>query len=155
MTGISLAIPFPPSVNDAVVIGKNKRTGKAMAFSSSKKRRFVSDADMLYIQQKRSLGGRSIDGAFTYHLTLNEALRHGSADGDNRQKYALDYLQRVGIIKNDKYAEGGSWAWGPCEHEALISVWPFNPDTKHPIVHGEYCRVPTNSTEPSQCQKQG
>lgn len=141
MTAIYLGLPFPPSVNDAVVIGKSRRTGKAMAFSSDTKRRFVADADVLYIQQKRALGGRRIEGAFTYHLTLNEALRTAAMDGDNRQKYALDYLQRVGLIKNDKYAAGGSWAWGPCEYPALIGVWPFDPDIKHPSIH----RVPVIS----------
>lgn len=122
---IYLALPMPPSVNAATRVGRSKTTGKSVVFSSPEKRRFFSDADGYFLQQKQTLIGRKIEGPFTYHLTLNEALRHGNSDGDNRQKYALDYLQRAGLIANDKFAMGGSWAWGPCAFPALIGVWPF------------------------------
>lgn len=141
MTAIYLALPFPPSVNESLDIGRSKRTGKSVAFSSDTKRAFVKEADGMFLQQKRALAGQKIDGAFTYHLTLNEALRGPTMDGDNRQKYAIDFLQRVGLIANDKFAMGGSWAWGPCEHPALIGVWPF--DTKHPV----HRRVPEPKPE--------
>lgn len=136
MSAIYLALPFPPSVNDSVDIGKSKRTGKVVAFSSKSKDAFVKEADGMFLQQKRALAGQSIGGPFVYHLTLNEDLRSSVMDGDNRQKYALDFLQRVGLIANDKFAMGGSWAWGPCEHPALIGVWPFDPSVPH--------RVPSN-----------
>lgn len=135
---IYLALPFPPSVNESLDIGRSKTTGKSVAFSSDAKRAFVKEADGMFLQQKRSLMGRRIEGPFVYHVTLNEALRHGNADGDNRTKYALDFLQRVGLIQNDKFAMGGSWAWGPCEYPALIGVWPFDPNSKHCSVN----RVP-------------
>lgn len=135
---IYLALPFPPSVNNSVDYARNKATGKVVAFQSAAKREFVREADTLFLTQKRALGGRKISGPFTYHLLLNETLRHGNADGDNRQKYALDFLQRVGLIENDKFAMGGSWAWGPCEYEAMIGVWPFDPDRQEPVSN----RVP-------------
>lgn len=130
---IYLALPFPPSVNNSVDYARNKATGKVVAFQSAAKRAFLREADVLFLTQKRALIGRKIDGPFTYHLLLNESLRHGNADGDNRQKYALDFLQRVGLIANDKFAMGGSWAWGPCEHEAMIGVWPFDPNRQEPV----------------------
>lgn len=139
MTNIYLALPFPPSVNDAIDLGRSKATGKIVAFESPSKRAFIREADGMFLQQKRALAGAKIEGPFVYHLTLNEALRSSVMDGDNRQKYALDYLQRVGLIANDKFAMGGSWAWGPCEHPALIGVWPFDPSKSH--------RVPTTPTE--------
>lgn len=138
MNAIYVGLPFPPSVNDSVEVGRSRKTGKAMAFSTDAKRAFVKEADGMFLQQKRALAGRKIEGLFTYHLTLNRDLRGATMDGDNRQKYALDYLQRVGIISNDKFAEGGSWAWGPCEYPALIGVFPFDPDVKEPVPH----RVP-------------
>lgn len=117
-----LHLPFPPTSNHANVVGRNKRTGKPMFYPSNDKASFFRDADMMYIQQKRGL--KPIAGPFTYHLTLNAEMRHGNFDGENRQKYAIDYLQRVGLIDNDKLAEGGSWSWGACEHGAMLSVFP-------------------------------
>lgn len=130
---IFLQLPFPPSVNDAVDIGRSKKTGKAVAFSSKSKDAFFKEADGYFFEQKRALIGRKIEGPFTYHLTLNESLRTPLMDGDNRQKYAIDYLQRVGLIANDKWAQGGSWAWGPCDAPAVIGVWPYNPFVPHRV----------------------
>src|SRR5258707_1234165 len=112
-----LHLPWPPSVNDSNKFGKNKRTGKMQYYPSKDKEQFFKEADDLYIQQKRHLG--FVKGPFTYHLILNREMRHGNSDGDNRGKYCLDYLQRVGLIENDKLAEGGSWSWGSCEHGAM------------------------------------
>lgn len=117
-----LHLPFPPSVNHANAVGKNRRTGKPMIYSDPGKKKFFRDADTLFLSQKRSL--LRVGGPFTYHLILNEEMRHGNADGDNRGKYCLDYLQRVQLIDNDKLAAGGSWSWGPCEFGAMLSVYP-------------------------------
>ena len=121
---VVLHLPMPPSVNAATRVGRNKVSGKAFVYSSREKNKFFADASMLYLAQKRILG--FVKGPFTYHLVLNEKLRHGNADGDNRMKYALDFAQRVGLIENDKLAEGGSWAWGPCEHGAMLSIHRVN-----------------------------
>lgn len=121
---VVLHLPMPPSVNAATRVGRNKYTGKAFVYSSPEKCRFFADADVLYLTQKRHLG--FVRGRFTYHLTLNEKLRDPRSDGDNRGKYALDYAQRVGLIENDKLAEGGSWSWGPCEHGAVLSIHPVS-----------------------------
>jgi hypothetical protein len=121
---MTLHLPFPPSVNIANRVGRNKTTGKPIVYSNRVKNKFFADAELLYLSQARKLVG--IPGPFKYHLVLNEDLRHGNADGDNRQKYCLDFLQRVGLIENDKLAEGGSWVWGPCEFGAMISVYSVN-----------------------------
>jgi Holliday junction resolvase RusA-like endonuclease len=116
MTAI-LHLPFPPSVNAAT------RFGKGRAYSSPEKRAFFRDADALYLAQKKNVG--FVKGRFTYHLILNDKMRHGNADGDNRGKYALDFAQHVGLIENDKLAQGGSWVWGPCEFGAMLSIHPY------------------------------
>lgn len=121
---VVLHLPLPPSVNAATRVGRNKYSGKTFVYSSQEKKKFIADADVLFIAQKRGIG--FVKGRFTYHLVLNEKLRHGNADGDNRMKYALDYAQRVGLIENDKLAEGGSWAWGPCKHGAMLSIHRVN-----------------------------
>ena len=133
---IYLALPFPPSVNDAVDFARNRSTGKVVAFSSKTKAAFVKEADAMFMQQRRSLAGKRISGPFVYHLTLNETLRDPRSDGDNRQKYVLDFLQRVELIDNDKWAEGGSWAWGPCEYPALIGIWPASINRVPKVIEG-------------------
>jgi Holliday junction resolvase RusA-like endonuclease len=123
-----LHLPWPPSTNHANRYGKNKRTGKMQYFPSKDKEAFFREADGLYMTQKRGL--ERVAGPFTYHLVLNRNMRHGGADGDNRGKYCLDYLQRVGLIDNDKLAEGGSWSWGSCEHGAMLSVHRAYPENE-------------------------
>lgn len=113
---VVLHLPFPPSVNEA------NKFSKRGYYPSNAKRDFFRDADALFMTQKRGL--KRVDGPFTYHIILNEQMRHGLADGDNRLKYVLDFAQRVELIENDKLADGGSWSWGPCEHGAMLSVHP-------------------------------
>lgn len=118
-----LELPWPPSVNDANVVGKNRRTGKPQLYPSKDKAKFIEDADKLFLLQKRNVG--FVKGEFTYHITLNEQMRGPTMDGDNRGKYVLDFLQRVGLIENDKFAHGGSWSWGACEYGCRIIVKPY------------------------------
>jgi Holliday junction resolvase RusA-like endonuclease len=114
---VVLHLPYPPSVNSANGFGRKGY------YPSKEKTKFFSDADALFLSQKRGLG--RVSGKFTYHLILNREMRHGNADGDNRAKYPLDYAQRVGLIDNDKLAEAGSWSWGSCEHGAMLSIHPI------------------------------
>jgi hypothetical protein len=102
---------------------------------SNDKVAFFREADCLFLTQKRALMGQKVEGPFTYHLTLNRALRHPLADGDNRGKYPLDCAQKFGLIENDKLAEGGSWSWGSCEFGAMLSI--------HPVPN----RVPVDQTK--------
>lgn len=117
---IVLHLPWPPSVNSA------NNFGSKGYYPSTEKKKFFRDADALFLTQKRSLNGRMVEGPFTYHLILNRDLRPATGDGDNRIKYPLDFAQRVGLIENDKLAEGGSWSWGSCEHGAMLSIHPVN-----------------------------
>lgn len=123
MSTLLLHLPWPPSVNAATRVGRSKTTGKPVVYSSQEKKKFFRDADVLCLAT-RPRG--FVKGPFTYHLTLNRDLRHGNADGDNRQKYCLDYAQAIGLIENDKFAEGGSWSWGTCEYGALLSIRPVS-----------------------------
>jgi Holliday junction resolvase RusA-like endonuclease len=117
---IVLHLPFPPSVNSA------NNYGRKGYYPSDKKKSFFWDANALYLTQKRSLSGHRIEGPFTYHIVLNRSQRRRNADGDNHTKYVLDFAQTVGLIENDKLAEGGSWSWGECEHGAMLSIHPVN-----------------------------
>lgn len=116
-------LPWPPSVNEANVVGKNKKTGKPFLYSGAAKKKFLDDARALYLMQRRQLS--PVLGEFTYHITLNEAERKPLMDGDNRGKYVLDFLQTAKLIENDKLAHGGSWSWGPCEYGCSVIVKPY------------------------------
>lgn len=115
---IVLHLPFPPSVNSA------NNYGRKGYYPSEKKVGFYRDANVLFLTQKRALKGQRIEGPFTYHIVLNRSKRRPLADGDNHLKYVLDFAQIVGLIDNDKFAEGGSWSWGECEHGAMLSIHP-------------------------------
>jgi hypothetical protein len=115
---IVLHLPWPPSVNSA------NNYGRKGYYPSAEKKKFFNEASNLYLTQKRSLNGLRVEGPFTYHLVLNRSMRHPLADGDNRGKYPLDCAQKFGLIDNDKFAEGGSWSWGECEHGAMLSIHP-------------------------------
>ena len=131
---IVLHLPKPPSVNDANNFGVNPRSGKVQHYPSKDKERFFKEADGLYMTQKRALMGQKISGPFTYHIILNRDWRGPLHDGSNHHdKYVLDFAQRIGLIENDKLAEGGSWSWGFCEHGAMLSIHPVAvcvPDSK-------------------------
>lgn len=115
---VVLHLPFPPSVNEA------NKFSKRGYYPSNAKRDFFRDADALFLTQKRALNGYRVDGPFTYHIVLNRDLRGPLSDGDNLLKYPLDFAQRVGLIANDKLADGGSWSWGPCQEGAMLSIHP-------------------------------
>ena len=123
MTAHILHLPFPPSENRANRAGRNKKTGKIQFYPDRTKTRFFSDADVLMMMQRPRW---FVKGPFTYHLILNDQMRHGNSDGQNRQKYVLDYIQAIGLIENDKFAEGGSWSWGSCEHGSMLSIHPVS-----------------------------
>jgi len=105
---VTLSLPFPPSAN------RLWRTGNGRTYLSPQYREWKDAALVSYLQQKRD-AGQPIEGTFTYHIVLDEKKRKQARDGDNRGKGVLDFLQSVGLIVDDKYADAGSWSWGPCE----------------------------------------
>ncbi|CEG08736.1 endodeoxyribonuclease RUS [Afipia felis] len=105
---VTLTLPFPVSAN------RLWRTGNGRTYLSPQYRAWKDEALAAYLLQKRDVG-TPITGNFTYHITLDEKKRKQARDGDNRGKGVLDFLQAVGLIQDDKYADAGSWSWGPIE----------------------------------------
>ena len=110
----TLTLPMPPSVNELHTNGNGRR------FRSKAYMDWLKQAEGMFLTQKRTYG-QPVDGHFTYHVILDETKRGLGVQGDRYakdgsnydSKALLDFLQHVGVIKNDKYADAGSWSWGP------------------------------------------
>jgi Holliday junction resolvase RusA-like endonuclease len=105
---VHLELPFPPSANSIW------RRGKHSTYISKSYDAWKKAAGDAFLMQKRGCG-TPIAGNFTYHITLNEKRRKVARDGDNRTKVVLDFVQAMGLIVDDKFADAGSWSWGPVE----------------------------------------
>lgn len=114
-----LDLPFPPSAN--LLTRHAVRGGRLVSYTNPAYASWRAEAAAMYAQQKSDI--HPAPGAFSYHITLDEARWPRSGDGDNRGKAVLDFLQSAEIIANDKYAVGGSWAWGPVEG-CRVQIWP-------------------------------
>jgi len=104
---VTLSLPFPPSQNG---LFKNIRRGRAR---TDRYLDWEGEAYFAFMEQKKTCG-EPILGRFTYHIVLDEKKR-ANRDGDNFNKAPLDLLKKVGLIQDDKYADAGSWSWGPVE----------------------------------------
>lgn len=105
---VTLALPFPVSSN------RIWRHGRGNTFISKQYKAWKDAALASYLEQRKTVGS-PIDGNFTYHIILDERRRKVARDGDNRGKVVLDFLQSVGLIVDDKFADAGSWSWGPVD----------------------------------------
>src|SRR5688500_4694697 len=101
---ISLALPFPVSVNAMRTVN---RTGRII--SSPAYRLWQREADALFLTQKRKTG--RIVGRFTAFVTLDET-RKRKPDTDNLVKCLLDALQRWGVVPNDRLCDEVHVGWG-------------------------------------------
>lgn len=119
---VVLDLPFPPSANRLTRHGVQR--GKLVSYSDAAYTSWRNEANGMFLRQRKS-AGTPVDGAFTYHLVLDEKRWPKASDGDNRQKAVLDFLQAVGLIEDDKYAAGGGWSWGPVDG-ARVTVHPVN-----------------------------
>lgn len=63
-----------------------------------------------------------IKGPFKATVTLDASRRVG--DADNRLKACLDWLQRAGIIENDKLAETVTVRWGRAPEGCRVRLVP-------------------------------
>lgn len=117
---VTLYLPFPPTLNHTNGLGVSK-SGKPYVYSKQNLKKFKADAHVMYLQQRKKCG-EPIRGYFTYHVVLDQAQRSPVMDGQNRDKYVLDFLQDVGLIENDKLSDGGGWTWGPV-NGCLVRVY--------------------------------
>lgn len=115
---IAIALPFPPSVN-RIWRSKSYGAGKAPGhyldprYATWKR---VCDNEVMAMRPRPRVEGR-----FHVTLILNEKKR-ANRDADNFAKAPLDFLQRAGVIENDKLADSVSIRWGYAPEGVRIEI---------------------------------
>lgn len=119
---ITLHLPFPVSTNAIWRSGRNPKTGKVCTFRQKRYLSWVKAAEGYFYEQH---GNRmpKITGNFRASIVLSSA-RRASKDADNFTKSPLDFLQRVGLIANDKFCDGLTVEWGTAPMGCLVTLTP-------------------------------
>lgn len=109
---IELNLPFPPSTNRLWRSGR--RNGKTIVYASAAYKLWITQADMLFLQQKRSLN-KMLWGPFKMTLHLVRPSINARIDIDNHLKAVLDYAVKRSLIEDDRYLEYGEFGWATKE----------------------------------------
>ncbi len=121
---ITLALPFPVSTNAIWRSGRNPKTGKVCVFRQKRYLGWAKAAEGFFYEQQ---GNRlpKIHGHFRAHIVLSDKHR-GNRDADNFCKSPLDFLQRVGLVTNDKLCDRTTVEWGHVEAPAgcIVTLSP-------------------------------
>lgn len=108
---------MPPSVNSIWRSGIDKRTGKPRVYLDASYRSWKLGADGDYWASGKKA---KFTGPVKVEITLNHTRKRG--DCDNRIKVVADYLQRAGIVENDKQISDIRAHWGECKKACRIVV---------------------------------
>lgn len=106
--GLSLHLPFPPSVN-RIWRASTQSAGKQVYIAPSYVK-WKNLADALLMTQ-RGWMMRRVTGAFEVDIALCPPKGHPRGDLDNRIKAILDFLQRATIVSNDKHCQRITAYW--------------------------------------------
>lgn len=117
MTVIDL--PFPISTNRIWRRGTNPYSRKPVTYLSPEYKTWRKTADNLVLSQRI----KPVKGPFSAQIVLDKSKR-ARRDCDNYTKSTLDFLQRAGIIENDRLAEQVTVSWGDAPTGARITLTP-------------------------------
>jgi Holliday junction resolvase RusA-like endonuclease len=101
-------LPFPPSTN------RLWRHYRRRIVPSPEYQAWIKQADGLAMFQKVGRLAGKIDGPFFADFALSKTYRMNRGrrrDVDNCLKAALDWAERVGLIRDDADCEGGTFKW--------------------------------------------
>lgn len=114
---IVIDLPMPPSTNRIWVPVRGRLV------KSARYRTWIKAADGYFLMVKRKL--RPVRGPFRARIILDERYAYRkTSDNDNRSKAALDYLQRAGLIDNDKLSVRTTTEWGHAPLGCRIEIEP-------------------------------
>lgn len=114
-------LPFPVSAN------RLWRNSRGRIHLSAEYVEWKAAADGAWLRQKPP--GRPVMlGSYELVVVLDRRCRQGGADGDNTLKCINDWLQRVELVRDDRYCERWSGSWGDavagCRIEVTGEPWP-------------------------------
>lgn len=119
---VTIEVPMPPSVNQIWRARRSARNGKPSFYLDARYATWKRAADNIILA---TVPRPRIMGHFEVTIVLNAEKRRG--DADNRAKAAMDFLQRAGVIENDKLANSVTTVWGFAPTGCRIEVWPSDP----------------------------
>lgn len=112
-------LPLPPSVN-GIWRSRRGHGGKPVFFLAPRYQTWKRAADNFFMAQKRI--AKPVAGEFIATITLNEKKLRKGSDIDNRVKAAMDWLQRSGLIENDKLARKLTVGFGVAPEGCRITL---------------------------------
>lgn len=113
-------LPVPPSANRIW----RYAYGRARPYLNPTYKAWIRLADGLMLANTPMGGWPRIRGAFRAEIVLDRGKVRKNADLDNRTKTIFDYLQRVGLIENDKHCAGFSVEWGSVSDGCRVRLVP-------------------------------
>ena len=72
---------------------------------------WISQANGIYLTQKKNLRHKMLPGKFEAYLLLWCGDGKRRRDGDNCFKAPLDFAKKMGLIVDDAYCEKGTFHW--------------------------------------------
>lgn len=140
---IVLHLPYPPSINriwraSAVIKSGSQKVHLAPTYKAWKQ-----EADALLMTQRGWMMHR-ITGLFSLDLALCPPKGQQRGDLDNRIKAALDFLQRVTVIANDKHCQLICAYWvepAMAPHGARVTVKPWRPQNMADVLRATETRL--------------
>jgi len=111
---LSLELPAPPSVN---------RFMRKLGNKTPVVQRWIRQADMAFTMERARRPLPKIVMAYEAEFIF---ARRSNSDLDNRCKPLMDYLQRIGLIENDRLCEKLVLSWGALpQGRVLVRLRPW------------------------------
>lgn len=114
-------LPFPISANRLW-----RRSGTRI-YTSPAYKAWLIDADRTWLMYKKPGPPVTLE-KYELDVVLDARRRHGNADGDNLLKCINDWLQRVEIIRDDKFCERWGGSWGIAPLGCIVEIRPLRQD---------------------------
>lgn len=87
--------------------------------------RWITEADQLFVMQKRNLVNQTLCGSYQCLLELVRP-DNRRRDGSNYFKVPEDFAVRVGLVKDDSFCEKGTFMWVSADklpYGCRFTVW--------------------------------
>lgn len=116
-TGFTLALPAPPSVN----LFERDRRGRPLGNRSPKVQKWIGKCDAVFLTIRPR--PQPVHGFFIAVIMWDNRYLT-VVDWDNPIKPLMDYLERLGLIDNDRLCYRGTVGFGPAPLGCVVRVQP-------------------------------